>query len=77
MTRLVWEEGPGDTYTAKVARGSRYVVHCLAEFGHGLGYGARRKTRSGSGDDTLGRAATLEQAKRLCERHHAHRREGT
>jgi hypothetical protein len=67
-------KGINDTYIARVARGSKYVVNCLAEFGYGPGYAARRKTRSGSGDDTLGRAATLEQAKDLCERHHAQRR---
>jgi hypothetical protein len=72
---LVWEEGPGDQFIAKVERGSVYAVYSTARIGYGSGYAARRKTRSGSGDIGLGHTDTSEQAKELCERHYTGRKD--
>lgn len=72
---LVWEEGAGDQFIAKVERGSVYAVYSTARIGYGSGYAARRKTRSGSGDIGLGHTDTSEQAKELCERHYTGRKD--
>jgi hypothetical protein len=66
---LVWEEGPAEIQTAKVARGSKYSVYPTAMINHGPGYVARRTTRNHD-FIVVGHADTLEQAKQLCERHY-------
>ena len=74
---LVWEnKGDGIMFVAKIERGPQYIV-CSTLWGSGgrPGFTARRRTRSGSGDLMLGHADTIEQAKQLCERHYAGRKD--
>jgi hypothetical protein len=71
---LVWKDGPGDQFTAKVERGAKYVIYSTAAIGHGPGYAARRGTRGGN-FTVLGHTDTSEQAKELCERHYIGRKD--
>jgi hypothetical protein len=74
---LVWGNNfDGIMFVAKIERGTQYIV-CSTLWGGGgrPGFTARRRTRSGSGDFMLGHADTSEQAKQLCERHYAGRKD--
>jgi hypothetical protein len=57
---LIWEEQGNSLFVANIARGTQYIVHDVSKVGYGKEprWVARRRTRHGSSDFTLGHKPT-------------------